>query len=159
LSRRRGGIILGGVARKGALSRCRLAAWLTRLAVGTVFFFNVTCGLAFVAQPDRYAPAFEVGGTPGRVLVRGMGILFLMWNVTYPPVLLDPRRHRTLFAVILAQQAVGLAGETWVWLALPPGHAALWTTGMRFIVFDGAGLVGMGIAFLFLWLARCHSPA
>jgi hypothetical protein len=129
--------------------RHRLSLWLARLVVGTVFFFNVTCALAFVAQPDRYAPGFEVSGVPGRVLVRGIGILFLMWNATYPPVLIRPDRNRTLFAVILAQQAIGLAGETWMWATLPASHAALWTTGLRFIAFDGAGLAGMGLAF---WL-------
>ena len=130
--------------------RKQLSLWLTRLVVGAVFFFNVTCALAFVAWPDRYAPGFEVSGVPGRVLVRGMGILFLMWNATYPPVLLRPDRHRTLFAVILVQQVIGLAGETWMWVTLPAGHAALRATGLRFIAFDGAGLVGMGLAFLLL---------
>jgi hypothetical protein len=132
--------------------RRRFSLWLVRLAVGTVFFFNVTCALAFVAQPDRYMPGFEVGGIPGRTLVRGIGILFLMWNATYPPVLIQPDRHRTLFAVILAQQAIGVAGETWMWATLPAGHTALWNTGLRFIVFDGAGLVVMAVAF---WLYRC----
>ena len=129
--------------------RHRSSLWLARLVVGTVFLFNVTCALAFVIRPDRYAPAFEVSGVPGRVLVRGMGILFLMWNATYPPVLIRPDRYRTLFAVILVQQAIGLAGETWMWATLPSGHTALWTTGLRFIAFDGVGLVGMGLAF---WL-------
>ena len=129
--------------------RHRLSLWLARLVVGTVFFFNVTCALAFIARPDRYAPGFEVSGIPGQVLVRGIGILFLMWNATYPPVLVRPDRHRTLFAVLLAQQAIGLAGETWMWLTLPAGHAALWATGLRFIAFDGAGLVGTGLVF---WL-------
>ncbi|HIE37572.1 MAG TPA: hypothetical protein EYP77_00605 [Anaerolineae bacterium] len=135
------------------------ARWLARLVVGAVFFFNVTCALAFIAQPDRYAGAFEVGGVPGRTLVRGMGILFLMWNATHPPVLARPARNRTLFAVVLVQQAVGLAGEVWMWATLPPGHAILQTTGWRFILFDGAGLVGMGIAFWLLARAeRAPSP-
>jgi hypothetical protein len=118
-----------------------------------VFFFNVTCALAFIARPGLYAPGFEVGGVAGQVIVRGFGILFLMWNATYPPVLLRPDRERTLFAVILAQQAIGLMGETWMWLTLPPGHAALRRTGLRFIFFDGAGLLAMSVAF---WhLRRC----
>ena len=128
----------------------RLFVWLARAVVGLVFFFNVTCALAFVAWPDRYTSGFEVSGVPGRVVVRGIGILFLMWNATYPPVLLWPDQNRALFAVILAQQAIGLAGETWMWMALPPGHDALWATGLRFIAFDGAGLVGMGLVFLLL---------
>ena len=130
--------------------RKQLSLWLTRLVVGAVFLFNVTCALAFVVWPDRYAPGFEVRGVPGRMLVRGIGILFLMWNATYPPVLLRPGQHRTLFAVMLAQQAIGLAGETWMWITLPAGHAALRATGLRFIAFDGAGLVGMGLVFILL---------
>jgi hypothetical protein len=58
-------------------------------------------------------------------------------------VILQPARHRLLFAVVLAQQAIGLAGEAWLWLALPEGHDALRATGLRFIVFDGAGLLAL----------------
>lgn len=131
--------------------------WLTRLIVGTVFFFNVTCALAFIVRPGDYAPAFGIGGVPGKVLVRGMGILFLMWNATYPPVLLQPDRQRTLFAVMLAQQAIGVVGETAMWITLPPGHHALWTTGLRFIAFDGAGLVGLSLGFWLTARARGYS--
>lgn len=124
-----------------------LRFWTARLIVGVVFFFNVTCALAFIARPGDYAPAFEVSGLPGEVMVRGMGILFLMWNVPYLPVLVRPERQRTCFAVILVQQAIGVLGETAMWLDLPPGHPALWETGLRFILFDGAGLIGMVLAY------------
>lgn len=139
--------------------RHRFLIWLARLVVGVVFFFNVTCALAFIAWPQRYAPAFEISGVPGQVAVRGIGILFLMWNATYPPVLARPDRHRTLFLVLLIQQAIGLAGETWMWATLPPGHTALRATGLRFIAFDGAGLVGMGLALWLLERARHRAPA
>jgi hypothetical protein len=117
--------------------------WTARALVGAVFVVNVGCALSFLARPEAYAPGFELSGVPGRALVRGFGILFLMWNVTYPPVILQPARHRLLFAVVLAQQAIGLAGEAWLWLALPEGHEALRATGLRFIVFDGAGLLAL----------------
>jgi hypothetical protein len=39
-----------------------------------------------------------------------------------------------------------------MWATLPPGHPALWATGLRFILFDGAGLVAMGLAFG--WMKR-----
>ena len=130
----------------------RLLVWLARAAVGLVFFFNVTCAIPFITWPARYAPGFEVSGVPGQALVRGMGILFLMWNATYPPVLVRPEHNRTLFLVILAQQAIGLAGETWMWVTLPAGHTALRATGLRFIVFDGAWLVAIGLAYWLLQL-------
>jgi hypothetical protein len=82
-------------------------------------------------------------------MVQAIGILFLMWNATYPLVVIHPHRYRTLFAVVLAQQAIGVVGETWLLISLPVGHPALWATGVRFIVFDGLGLIGMGILF---WL-------
>lgn len=128
--------------------------WLTRIVLGVVFFFNVSCALAFVAKPQVYAPSFEVSGVPGKVLVRGIGVLFLMWNVTYPLAIWHPGRYRWLFLIIIVQQAIGVIGEGWMLLALPPGHAALAATGRRFVVFDGGGLVAMLIAFILMHLAR-----
>lgn len=130
------------------------AQWFARMAVGLVFAVNVSCAAAFILWPQNYAAGFEVSGVPGLTLVRGMGLLFLMWNATYPLVLWQPGAHRALFAVILAQQLMGVLGETWLWLALPPGHAALSATGLRFILFDGLGLLLMGLAFWFLHRAR-----
>lgn len=109
---------------------------------------NLTAAIPYVLDPDAYARAFELSGAPGAAMVRGLGILFLMWNVTYLPVLHDPMRQRTLFGVVLAQQVIGLAGETWILATLPTGHAALAASGLRFIAFDGVGLLLLVAAFL-----------
>ncbi len=45
-----------------------------------------------------------------------------------------------------------------MWLTLPPGHPALSSTGLRFIVFDAAGLILMGIAYLILKSAGLQKP-
>lgn len=135
----------------------RTALWLTRLALVVVFFFNVTCALAFVVRPAAYAPGFEVSGVVGEVIVRGIGILFLMWNVTYPLTIWDPWRYRWLFLIVIIQQAIGLTGETWMLLTLPPGHAALARTGWRFVAFDGGGLVAMLITFALMQSAHSRS--
>ena len=127
-----------------------LSIWIARGLVGIVFALNLGCAFSFLAQPERYAPAFELEGTQGRIVVQAFGLLFLMWNATYPPVLLRPRAHLTLLGVAVVQQTLGLAGETWLWSGLPSGHLALWNTGLRFIVFDGAGLALLGIAFMLL---------
>ncbi len=127
--------------------------WLARFIVGGVFLMNVSCALAFLLQPDTYSPGFEVAGVPGRVYVQGLGILFLMWNATYPLVLFHPIRYRALFVVVLVQQAIGFTGETWLWLTLPSGHSPLQTTGLRFMLFDGVGLIAMGGAY---WLLKRH---
>ncbi|MEM5775876.1 MAG: hypothetical protein AAGU05_12815, partial [Anaerolineaceae bacterium] len=100
-------------------SRLALATWLARLAVAAVFALNVSCALLFLLRPQDYAGGFEVSGAAGEAIVRGYGILFLMWNVPYLPVMLAPHWQRVLFWVILAQQAIGVFGESWLYLALP----------------------------------------
>ena len=125
--------------------------WLARITVGAVFLMNVSCALAFILQPELYSPGFEVAGVPGMVYVQGLGILFFMWNATYPLVIFHPIRYRALFVVVLIQQAIGFAGETWLWLTLPAGHSPLRATGLRFIIFDGIGLITMAGAY---WLLR-----
>jgi hypothetical protein len=128
--------------------------WLARISVGAVFVMNVSCALDFILRPECYAAGFEVSGVVGETIVAGFGILFLMWNATYPPVILNPAGHKTLFGVILLQQTIGVVGESWLALQLPAGHAALQATGLRFIVFDGLGLVLMSAAYLLLFLIR-----
>ncbi len=133
----------------------RTSIWLARLALIVVFFFNVSCALAFVARPAAYAPGFEVSGIVGEVLVRGIGILFLMWNVTYPLAIWGPWHYRWLFLIVIVQQAIGLTGETWMLLTLPPGHAPLAAKGWRFVAFDGSGLVAMLLTFaLMQWASK-----
>jgi len=133
--------------------------WLARVTLAAVFCFNVSCGLAFIAQPAAYAPGFEVSGIAGETLVRGLGILFLMWNTTYPLAIWNPRRYRWLFLIIVVQQAIGTAGETWMLLTLPPGHTALATTGARFIAFDGGGLLAMLTTFTLMQPAGRAPPS
>ncbi len=128
------------------------AIWATRVAVGTVLVLNLQCALAFLFRPEAYAGSFELSGLPGSIAVRSFGILFLMWNSTYPAVIWRPTKQAGLFAIILIQQLIGVLGETWLWLQLPPeGYAALIETGRRFILFDAAGLVVMAAAYLVLW--------
>ncbi len=127
-----------------ALSTSR--AWLVRALIAPVLVWNLSAALPFVLDPAAYAPAFELDGVPGAVMVRSLGLLFLMWNVPYGPALLAPERYGVCVTVILVQQVLGLAGEVWMALTLPPEHAALWSTGLRFIAFDAAGLVALALA-------------
>ena len=135
----------------------RTALWLAQLALIVVFFFNVSCALAFVVRPAAYAPGFEVSGVVGEMLVRGIGILFLMWNVTYPLAIWDPWHYRWLFLIVIIQQTIGLTGEMWMLLTLSPGHATLATTGWRFVAFDGGGLVAMLVTFALMQLTGSRS--
>lgn len=135
----------------------RAAGLAARVAVALVFALNVQCAVSFVLWPGAYAGGFELEGVPGAAAVRGLGVAFLMWNATYPAVIANPRRFRALYAVVLAQQAVGLAGESWILLSLSAGHAALAASIVRFIAFDAAGLVLMAAAFAWLALADRHA--
>lgn len=119
-----------------------------RMALGLVLAANLSAAIPYVLDPAAYASAFELGGAPGAAMVRGLGILFLMWNVTYLPVIVDPVRQRTVFGIVLAQQVIGLAGESWILASLPPGHAVLAASGLRFLAFDTAGLMLLLAAFL-----------
>jgi hypothetical protein len=121
--------------------------WLARIFVSGVFIANLSAAIPFVLYPERFVHSFELNGIPGEVSVRGMGILFLMWNATYPPVIIHPNRYRVLFGVMLLQQVIGLIGESMMWAALPSNHTALGLTGFRFMRFDFYGLIVLLLAF------------
>ena len=136
----------------------RAAIWACRAAFALVFAVNVHCALSFAVDPASYAGGFELTGVAGEAATRGMGVAFLMWNCTYPLVIWQPARFRALAAVVLAQQVVGLAGETAILAGLPAGHVVLASGITRFIAFDGFGLIVMAAAFAWLLLAerRCR---
>src|ERR1035437_4336550 len=86
--------------------------WLARLLIGWVFFFNVQCAIAFLAAPQLYAGLFELSGPPGEGMLRGLGLLFLMWNVPYAVALWNPARQRTSLYEAIVMQAIGVLGES-----------------------------------------------
>ena len=122
---------------------CRLA----RVALSVVLIANLSAALPFVLRPADYAAGFELSGVPGEVAVRGLGILFLMWAVPFFPAIIHPARYRIAFTCVLAMQVIGLAGELLMLMGLPAGHAALRATGLRFVAFDGAGLLLLLVAY------------
>lgn len=121
-----------------------------RIAVAIVFALNVQCALQFVLWPDAFAGAYELSRVAGEAAVRGLGVAFLMWNATYPAVIASPQRFQALYAVVLAQQTIGLVGETAILLGLPAGHDVLAASILRFIAFDAGGLVLMAAAFAWM---------
>lgn len=112
----------------------------TRLLIAIVVFFNLQAALAFLIDPGKYVGGFEVSGAAGEALVRGMGILFVMWNIPYLVALLNPIKYRISLYEAVAMQAIGVIGESMLLADLPPGHPALVQSASRFIAFDGAGL-------------------
>jgi hypothetical protein len=125
--------------------------WIGRALVGLVFLFNVQCALAFLFVPEVYAPGFELQGAVGAGMVRGMGILFLMWNVPYAVALVHPIRWRVSLYEAIAMQAIGFAGEALLLLTFPAGHPSVEDSLGRFILFDGFGLLAL---LLSAWITR-----
>ena len=87
-------------------------------------------------------------GAAGEAAVRGMGVLFLMWNVPYAVALWHPVRHRVSLYEAVAMQGIGVAGETLIWLSLPAAMVVARTSIGRFILFDAAGLALLALALL-----------
>ena len=114
---------------------------LARLLIGLVVFFNLQAALAFLINPQAYAPAFQLSAVPGESAVRGIGVLFVMWNIPYLVALWNPRKNRTALHEALAMQAIGLLGESLIYAGISPEHIQLQASILRFITFDSAGLL------------------
>jgi hypothetical protein len=125
--------------------------WAARILIAIVLAWNLECALVFLLKPEVFAPGFELTGIPGAAAIRGMAVLFVMWNIPYLVALWHPRRNRISLWEALAMQAVGLAGEGFIFATLVPGHAILSNSILRFISFDAAGLLALIVA---AWLMR-----
>ncbi len=125
--------------------------WLARILIGLVIAWNLQAALAFFIEPGVFAPSFELNNLPGFTAMRGIAVLFVMWNVPYFVAAWHPSRYKLSLKEALIMQSLGLIGETGILITLPPGHAILHNAILRFIAFDAAGLAALILAF---WLAR-----
>ncbi len=135
----------------------RLANIAIRVAYALVFVVNVQCAVSLFLWPESYAPSYELSGTPAMVAVRGLGVAFLMWNATYPAVIVSPTRFRSLAVVVLVQQVIGLVGELMIFVSIPAKYSILSGSITRFIIFDAIGLVIMAAAFIWFFLTTRKS--
>jgi hypothetical protein len=134
-------------AMQSAIKNHQSAIWLARAALLVVLIANLSAAIPFLVSPADYVGGFELSGIAGEAAVRGFGLLFLMWAVPFIPAIIHPVRYRVAFVCVLAMQVIGLAGELLMLLGLPAGHDMLRATGLRFIAFDGVGLVLLLIAY------------
>jgi hypothetical protein len=130
-------------------SKSRL--WFARILIGLVFFFNVQSGFAFILDPGKYASSYQLVGIPGFTAIQGFGILFLMWNVPYFVALLHPKKYWIPLLEAIVMQFIGLIGESWILVNLPPQNLILGKSIHRFITFDAAGFV---LLMLSMWLTK-----
>lgn len=129
-----------------------MALRLSQLLVGVVFAWNLQCAVAFLFWPAVFAPGFELAGAVGEAVLRGMGVLFLMWNVPYGAAMWHPVRHRLALLEALVMQTIGLVGESWIFTTLSASeHAVARQSLARFIAFDALGLASLVLA---AWFSR-----
>jgi hypothetical protein len=119
----------------------RIRLNLARLLIGVVLAWNVQAGIVFFLNPEMFARSFELAGVPGAAAIRGLGVLFLMWNVPYIVALWQPVRHHISLYEALTMQAIGVLGESLIYLSIPAIHALARQSLSRFILFDALGLL------------------
>jgi len=128
--------------------------WLARLLIGIVLLFNLQCAIVFLWTPDYFAPAFGLTNLASIGIIRGFGVLFLMWNVPYAVALINPQKYRISLYEAIAMQTIGLVGETIIFFTLPSAPLVVRNTLLRFITFDGGGLAALLLA---AWLCYFDS--
>lgn len=133
----------------GDMKRTRINA--ARVLIGFVILMNLQAAAAFLLRPERYAPSFELENAVGEAILRGIGVLFVMWNVPYVAALWNPIRHRISLYESLAMQTIGLVGETIIFFSLPQLNNLLRGSIQRFMAFDALGLALLIAA---AWITR-----
>ena len=124
--------------------------WLARLLIGFVTAWNLQAAVVFIVSPQAFVHAYELSGIAGEAAVRGIGVLFLMWNVPYFFATINPNHYRLGLIFAFWMQLIGLLGESYILLTLPEGHTSLHTSVLRFIAFDFTGLIFLITAFVLL---------
>lgn len=140
----------------------KITIWISRLVIAIIFIINVQCAIQFIISPSNYVSAYGISksGIYGDVALMGLGIAFLMWNVTYPAVIYDPVQYMPIYIIIIVQQAVGLVGESTIYYilkAIVSKHDIVLDSINRFMLFDGVGLIFMILSFMILrYSLRCR---
>ncbi len=129
--------------------------WLGRILISAVVFANIQCALVFIFDPSDYLRAFDLSGIPGEIAIQGYGILFIMWNVPYLVAIIHPRRYQRSLYEAITMQTIGLLGESFLFLKLTPAYPNLRVSILRFIWFDGIGLVLLLVS----WMVTRNSTA
>ncbi len=127
---------------------------LPRCLISIVVFFNLDAAFAFLFIPQNFSNGFELTGEAGNAMIQGMGLLFLMWNIPYLVALVNPFRYKISLIEAVIMQAIGVVGETILLLNLKGEHPLIQASVLRFILFDGGGLILLGAALLLVLLKQ-----
>ena len=136
------------------MSWSNLRIWLARLLIAVVIAWNLQAALTFLIDPAAFVSSFELSGVAGEAALRGVAVLFIMWNVPYLVACWHPLRHRLSLWEALVMQALGVLGETAILFSLSSGDPVLAGSLLRFILFDSAGLAALGAALAMTRITR-----
>ena len=128
-----------------------IRTWVARILIIGVTFMNIQAAVQFVLSPQNYAWGFELSGEPGDAMMRGMGLLFLMWNIPYIFAVVHPVKNFISLIEAVIMQLIGVVGESLILLRLPGEHPLIHESVTRFILFDGAGLFPLIAALILCW--------
>ncbi len=137
--------------------KSKSVVWISRILIAAVAVMNVQAAFQFMLTPQNYAYGFEMTGAAGEAMLRGMGLLFLMWNIPYMFAAYHPVRHFISVVEAVIMQFIGVTGETLILLGMPEGHPLIEASVKRFIIFDGSGLVFLAVAMLLVLSTRVRS--
>jgi hypothetical protein len=84
--------------------------WIARLFIGIVTIWNLQAAFIFIFSPSGFVRSYELSGAAGEAAMRGVGVLFLMWNVPYLFALQNPIRYQLALYFAMLMQFVGLIG-------------------------------------------------
>lgn len=128
--------------------------WISRMLILIVLAWNLEAAISFLVSPAPYLAAFELTGLPGEIAVAGIGVLFLMWQVPYVLALVNPQKFKVSLIEALVMQTIGLVGESILLTRITTEHAMLRSSITRFILFDGIGVLLLGVALGLVSLKR-----
>ena len=124
--------------------------WTARLLIGIVTAWNLQAAFMFIFSPGGVVYSYELSGATGEAAIRGVGVLFLMWNMPYLFALQNPIRYQLALYFAMLMQFVGLIGESYILSTLSTQHVILRNSISRFITFDGIGLLLLVFAYLLI---------
>ena len=126
----------------------KLRTWLSRILIIIVAAWNIQAAFFLLIQTETVTSSIQLPGPAGILTVRGIGILFLMWNIPYMAAAINPIRNRNSLIESLLMQFIALAGESLILRSTQALTFALETTMNTYIRFDAAGLVLLAAAML-----------
>ncbi len=127
--------------------------WIIRFLIALVFTSNILCAIQFVVNPSGYIQQFDLVGEAGTVVIRSLGILFIMWNVPYAIAVYHPYRYPIALTSAILMQLIGFIGETWIYFSIQ-NLVNTRSSILRFMIFDFAGLLLLSVAFALLFNKR-----